>query len=521
MQRTGIYMDLGLEDARLAASNNNDAFNLDDVRLALAAEKDDDENDAPPRWCGLRRFFAAQPPSDEEDAPSGGVAYGEGDGAPRLLSQRDATSWLGGLTLTKRLSAGGFGVAFVALADAAAEGEEGAGSEWVVKLPRDLMLTDKPTLPARIADVLLPPPAAYAGLSCAPRVMRRWKRAQDEFIDECRNAELILEPPLMRAMRAAGTPNLRELVGMEKSPEKVARRLVGMPLRGVSRGEHARLLAELARYRAHPGFAHLHRIVHFDPRIPAIVSTLAAGSLLRLRALVPEYLALASPAAASAGLPGPLVRRDGGGGLDCSRTWCRIARQVGSALAFIEERTTVAHIDLKPDNILFRGAPHAPHCLLGDYGICEPRATPIGLDPTTGRLSLSGTLWYNPPKDDVRRWEGKSARAQSAYQFFATLADLVWHAPDATHPHGPYFASEAMLQGESGIAERVLQHPPTEFLDSATSSPKATKKRTMTALLVRALGARDEDPERLPDLLFKGLLPAVGYSAAPSAALPS
>jgi hypothetical protein len=78
-----------------------------------------------------------------------------------------------------------------------------------------------------------------------------------------------------------------------------------------------------------PGYAHMHPVVHYDPKIPLLLSLPAEGTIEDLRVNVGEY----TP--------------------DIPKQWLDIAWQLSEAMHFMLEYTELAHVDVKPANVLY------------------------------------------------------------------------------------------------------------------------------------------------------------------------
>lgn len=336
------------------------------------------------------RFFSSEPNPRAEE-----------------LSQAPVEDWIDNLRLTRCIAKGAWGAVFTC-----------ADARYCVKVPLSVAV---PSLPARLK-----------ALRPASR-LRRW-----QFMLECRNAELILEPPEARALRHTKRP--------------------GAPLCSITPSQHAQLVSAVRRFRAHPGYAHLHQILHFDARLPALVSARADGTVRDIMTRTPERL-------------------------DWD-LWATIARHVGSALQFIEERAPIVHLDIKPENVFFHVSRHAHFCL-GDYGICAPKAQSL-MEPER----MNGSGLYNPPMSKRRAWQDATARCQSAYQFFAMMLDLIRFKDGfATAP--------ASLGDASTVEERALGRL-KQLLGKRNHDENAL------GCLVEAFGVA---PAAVPDVLFGRFLP--------------
>lgn len=133
--------------------------------------------------------------------------------------------------------------------------------------------------------------------------------------------------------------------------------------------------------KRHPGYAHLHKLVHYIPEIPCILSEYCDGSVHDLMCSNPDFFEI-NVAETN------IVVCD---------IWRDIAYQVGQAMLFLRDRCKIAHGDIKPANIFYNNRVHPSHIggryhfCLGDYGICAVSSR------LTNKKSQSGTRWFNPP----------------------------------------------------------------------------------------------------------------------------
>jgi serine/threonine protein kinase len=154
--------------------------------------------------------------------------------------------------------------------------------------------------------------------------------------------------------------------------------------------------SEMNEMRAYVGRNHIHRILHFDESLPAILSERCDGTLKALRLSHP---ALFTP-------------KD----LAMTETWLRAGEHIASAMQYMRHMGVV-HIDIKPDNVFYRRtSPSTITCLVSDFGLCLADA------PFTG--SLGGTLHYFPAA-----WPFSGGTVQpmslSVYNFAATMVLLL------------------------------------------------------------------------------------------------
>ena len=138
------------------------------------------------------------------------------------------------------------------------------------------------------------------------------------------------------------------------------------------------------KWRKHPGYRHMHPVVHFDARIPMLVSRRAEGTIGDLRSVLEAQ----SPA----------------------QTWLSIAWQLSEAMVFLFDAPQLAHVDIRPKNVLYDSREGAPHCWLSDYGdLCDP-------DEETDWVRGDDSFKPSPVR--------ATHREHSLFAYYATLVDL-------------------------------------------------------------------------------------------------
>ena len=260
-------------------------------------------------------------------------------------------------TIDRQLGKGSYGVAveFNDTADTASS----RGARLVAKFPHKF-LKNISSSGQTISEALLEP---HLGPS-----LKDIAKARKELRGECTNAEAILDPPYLRELNPDRRP--------------------GEGYSYLGTDERAQLERETQRWRAKPGYSHLHQVLHFDERIPMLISRRAEGTLQQLRSKWGYAFKL------------PTSLGGGGGAQATDPAMWRdlLGRQLGAAVGFILSNTSLAHMDIKPDNILYTTrAPGVFNLQLSDYGLCFPKAArvvPFGTPPM-----LWGTATFVPPAD--------------------------------------------------------------------------------------------------------------------------
>jgi serine/threonine protein kinase len=167
------------------------------------------------------------------------------------------------------------------------------------------------------------------------------------------------------------------------------------------------------------GYHHMHVILHYDPSIPAIFSEAADEDLIALqdRSAQDDRQWLNVHA------------------LKPSQLWVRIVAQIVAAFQYICEISPVAHLDIKPENVLVKYPPSYRNkaepvelrCMLSDYGQCLPKKQNLSQVSDAYPRMLS-TARYNPPERDFHLWNDINCSATalhlSAYQCMSTAVQL-------------------------------------------------------------------------------------------------
>ena len=216
------------------------------------------------------------------------------------------------------------------------------------------------------------------------------KEAKNEFMDEFKNAEDILNPLMIKKMKfQAGYAH-----SFQTSEEL------------------SRFHAETLEMKQHPGYAHLHKLVHFVPEIPCILSEPCTGCVIDLIDTKPDIFSLNTDSIHFLTMPD---------------IWVDIAYQMGQAMLFMRDICKVSHNDIKPENIFYtpvdashHGSGSKYHFQLGDYGICSKSNEEIRLTSL-----LDGTPWYLPLKGHWTSSEICTRMQISIFSYAASLLSMI------------------------------------------------------------------------------------------------
>ena len=163
-------------------------------------------------------------------------------------------------------------------------------------------------------------------------------------------------------------------------------------------------VAEMKAYarmmKANPGYAHVHKIEHYFPEVPCILSEYYSGPISDLMQLNPEeFLVTSSP-------------------LRLPAIWYDVAYQVGQAMLFLRDMRAMAHGYICPQNILYRqtgggGGDGRYRFCLSDLGECVASSDLVTVS------FAHGSLWSHPT---LGRFVGdKCTTMQSSIFSYAVL----------------------------------------------------------------------------------------------------
>jgi serine/threonine protein kinase len=312
------------------------------------------------------------------------------------------------LIVSEAIGEGGFGRAYTA---------HFRGRPLVVKLPVDLVKTPPPRNTkkrGRALEKLLKPPEQVPDFI--------WVRAYEAFKKECQNAEKVLDPYEERRIRngrthKAGAPLLwSQLTPADQDVIREARQ----------------------RWKAEPGYVHMHPVLHLDRKIPLLLSEPARYNLYGASFVLEPHQ--------------PLPRK-----------WIAVARQLADAVDFLRRCTHLAHLDIKPHNVFYNldTQTNLPHIWLGDYGLMQPQDEPCAFN--------AGTPAYMPPP----RLFTKLTRAgftndqEQLFGYYVTLLDLICFRNNAgavefLSQNRPY-VSEALLEAIAQPEHALFAHAPPEL----------------------------------------------------------
>ena len=275
---------------------------------------------------------------------------------------------LAGLRIVDRIGEGGFGYAYKC---------RYKGRKYVCKLPSKLV--DAKILVVEASSKRVTIKRKLTGGDCT-----MIKDSQKEFQTEFKNAELILDPPSLKQDNsdlAAGHAEAHITIEYMNALKRESRSM-----------------------KMHPGYAHLHKVLHYIPGIPCIFSEACTGNLVGLMDRHPALFKINRASYVYSSLPD---------------IWLDVAYQMGQAMLFLQGRCGLSHDDIKHDNIFYKQLDATSyHFYLGDYGMCSKYRKNI---PCT---NMHGTKWYIPIPT---HWSNPvhSAMQRSIFAYAASLLSII------------------------------------------------------------------------------------------------
>lgn len=240
--------------------------------------------------------------------------------------------------------------------------------ECVEDLEMDCQYFDILCEPSTLYQVLQNPSAQYSARAASSKEDMPYNDDEDFFLKQ----EAKKPPPREDDKTILSTIH-ETLQNIERIP----------PLKASYKLTHLRdpklvlqILKEAQTMKQHPGYHHIHKILHFDRDIPCVISEICDGSVNELNKTY-----TANEARAYFGhfhnvmKYGSSIRQS-----VMSKEWLSLAYQVGQALLYMESRG-LAHLDIKMDNIFYKHIPFGKHgaftYYLSDFGLCAPIQTPV------------------------------------------------------------------------------------------------------------------------------------------------
>jgi len=155
--------------------------------------------------------------------------------------------------------------------------------------------------------------------------------------------------------------------------------------------------------RRHPGYNHLHKILHFNFELACVLSETCINSLINfMYGMTARYATRKRKA--EDGLPDDQR---------CACVWyVKLNRDIGLAIQYLLSIARISHMDIKPDNIFYKQGHNSRDptddanfvWVLADYGLCDK----ISRDNMLKHRPAPGTRSYFPrhfaerkPKGDV------------------------------------------------------------------------------------------------------------------------
>ena len=305
-------------------------------------------------------------------------------------------------------------------------GEGGSGTVYACRLmPSNRRFTLKiPTKLLEQDDVRITASGTVVAAREEDRVLASGPFVKDAT-HEFRMAEFAMETPIMRDL-AGGT---------------------GQPVRHMAPWQYSTHLAQQARMRAHPGFEHLLRMVHFCASVPLLLMEACDRSA---KAMFDRHELYDEPLRTT------------------------FAVHVLHAIEYLRDVAGIANTDIKFGNVMLRRRPQKTFVLI-DYGGC------VLLNDTTA----TQTTWTNGFCASEPTWRDADPLALSLYAYTATL--LYVFCPDC---HPSRYEEDCAIQvrrrapSPHYLAAEDPLRPIIEFLLRATPSSVPTYFRAVRARLL-------------------------------------
>jgi serine/threonine protein kinase len=189
---------------------------------------------------------------------------------------------------------------------------------------------------------------------------------------------------------------------------------------------------EAKKLRSHRGYQHLHKILHFNYDLGCLFSEFCDGSLRNnIKKIQDYYYHMDSSSNASMSY----TNSDMNNRVFSSPWLWGLNMQIGQAVHYLSEVAHIAHIDIKPDNILFQwhksqyDRKHFIIWKLSDFGVCRFVDEKAQSKPQ----NIGGTPIYMPKQliDSI----GKSIVFDSRKNMFLQYAVTMFEAASAFYPN--------------------------------------------------------------------------------------
>ena len=161
----------------------------------------------------------------------------------------------------------------------------------------------------------------------------------------------------------------------------------GKPCTNLSAASAQIITSQIHSMQQHPGYFHIHRLVHFDPTWPCILSEPCDGTLSDLRGRISNEFRRSGP----------------------PQLWKTFAQQILNGISYMHSMG-IAHQDIKLPNIFYRGN----QCYIADFGLASREAH---------SRDGSGTVATMAP--EVRPMNIYDPKIADMYSVACTLLDLI------------------------------------------------------------------------------------------------
>lgn len=192
-------------------------------------------------------------------------------------------------------------------------------------------------------------------------------------------------------------------------------------LKKISHVAFGKLARKIQLNETHPGFIHMHKILHFEPTVACLLSEFCDGTLLdQIFMNVNTFrgpnhqvrMEHVPPSMISFRLDHPAFMRN----------FLELSTQMASAIAYLRDVVHISHIDIKPENIMYISSA-STLWKLSDFGLMKPFSS----DTSPGLFH--GTTMYMPPnlRTQFPKFSGMNVMV---YQYACVLLETLTSGMD-------------------------------------------------------------------------------------------
>lgn len=403
------------------------------------------------KTCALGHFHITHPDQKTRSYSSMSGVIQQTIGPNDDVEQDDLTTEyiVSNLVLSKYLGKGSFGTAY--LASLSVNGSD--KRDVVVKFSNELLKSNILTIENNSIKM---------NYELSGRDKDSWNKGKRDIQIEYENAVSILAPYYFN-----------NPVGRLKHDNDKFR------LERIKGNDFIAIQKEALRLRHYPGYHHIHKILHYDENLLCIFSEYCHGSLQEQIAKNMKYF--------SSGLEEDDERMHLE--IPTSRAFLLLSTQMAQAVHYLLYVVQIAHLDIKPDNILYQvQAGQDITWKLSDFGLCEK----IDRETQFKTRNIKGTRVFTPPSLWIKKSNSESRPFNGAkdmiFQYAVTMleAAVCSSSPQTKFDPTPYENDQyfydairpkinqysSMSQSEHPVTQLEKYYPfLKQTLDIATNPP--------------------------------------------------